>query len=330
MKELTPDQIAALSEADKQDMVAAGLIWENATMEKLPENEAAFEQEAGDCIPTRFYNCSLYRIELQHCAGTIRRPKCTEIGKRWFLFRIENTMNSKNDTVMAQSYVQITHTRGYPFEELLTFTLRDEDNKPMSMQMHASTIDIAQVHRYDLGKYKLNVPERAPGEKPVTQHGGLETTFTNYVMTLDMTQAARIRCSRAWRNATKNCVNPDVQPTITFDSATFPYITKNIRTAIAAGKPSVLTRDNTEVRPNRDAACPRSQVQRLEKLGPEPDGMTDASCDEYPFASSREGGENAQVMWVPLTENNKQGQEITKFLREQQVQNNDKYKVRVI
>ena len=31
--------------------------------------------------------------------------------------------------------------------------------------------------------------------------------------------------------------------------------------------------------------------------------MTDASCDEYPFASSREGGENAQVMWVPLTEN---------------------------
>lgn len=223
-------------------MVAAGLIWENATMEKLPENEAAFEQEAGDCIPTRFYNCSLYRIELQHCTATIRRPKCTEIGKRWFLFRVENTMNGKNDTVMAQSYVQITHKRGHPLKELLTFTLRDEDDEPMSIQMHASTIDIAKVPRYDLGKYKITVPERAPGEGAVTQHGGLETNLTHYVMTLDMTQAARIRCSRAWRNATKNCVNPDVQPTITFDRATFPYIADNIWTAITAGKPIALSK----------------------------------------------------------------------------------------
>lgn len=108
--------------------------------------------------------------------------------------------------------------------------------------MHASTIDIAKVPRYDLGKYKITVPERAPGEGAVTQHGGLETNLTHYVMTLDMTQAARIRCSRAWRNATKNCVNPDVQPTITFDRATFPYIADNIWTAITAGKPIALSK----------------------------------------------------------------------------------------
>ena len=40
--------------------------------------------------------------------------------------------------------------------------------------------------------------------------------------------------------------------------------------------------------------------------------------------------ENAQVMWVPLTENTRQGRKIYEFLLENQVQNNDKYKVRVI
>ena len=329
-QELTPEQIAALSEADKQDMAAAGLIWENVTTEEVSADEAGFEQEAGDCVPTRFYNCSLYRIALQHCTGTIRRPKCTEIGKRWFLFRVENTMNSDNQMVFAQSYVQITHTRGHPLDELLTFTLLDENKKPMSIQMHASTIDIKKVFRYDLGKLLLSVPYSAPGEPPVKQHGGLETNFTHYVMTLDMTQAARIRCSGAWNSAHRNCVNPDFQPTIIFDRATFPYIADNIETAIATGKPSVLTRDNTEVTANRNAACPKSQLKRLDKLGPKPKNMVSPSCDEYPFASSKEGGEKAQVMWVPLAENTEQGKLISAFLKEQQVQNNDKYKVKVI
>ena len=35
-------------------------------------------------------------------------------------------------------------------------------------------------------------------------------------------------------------------------------------------------------------------------------------------------------MWVPLAENTEQGKLISAFLKENQVQNNDKYKVRVI
>jgi hypothetical protein len=51
------------------------------------------------------------------------------------------------------------------------------------------------------------------------------------------------------------------------------------------GKPAVLTKDGALQAANRSKACPRSFVKNHPK----------GSCDEYPFASTREGGAGART-----------------------------------
>ncbi|WP_425389152.1 NucA/NucB deoxyribonuclease domain-containing protein [Corynebacterium doosanense] len=109
-----------------------------------------------------------------------------------------------------------------------------------------------------------------------------------------------------------------------------PYIAENISTAIAAGHPSTLTRATSDDRDaNRVAVCGPVAKRKLESLQPKPPGMSDPSCDEYPFASATQGGANAQTKWVPSPENNLQGNQMSTFLRTQQVQYGDSYRVKV-
>jgi hypothetical protein len=76
---------------------------------------------------------------------------------------------------------------------------------------------------------------------------------------------------------------------------------------------------------NRKAACGGKLFYNGRKPGP-PDGVLDpktgarsegdlTSCDEYPFASSLEGGAGAIVRGVPIQENRVQGGELSSFLR---------------
>lgn len=78
---------------------------------------------------------------------------------------------------------------------------------------------------------------------------------------------------------------------------------------------------------NRAAACGKDPFKEGKSPGP-PDGDKvnpkngaqmngdQTSCDEYPFASSREGGGTAIIRGVPLDENSQQGRDLAKFLRE--------------
>lgn len=101
-----------------------------------------------------------------------------------------------------------------------------------------------------------------------------------------------------------------------------PCISYNISTAQQAGKPNALTRttDPNTIRDHRAASCgaTRDLVRQLNQAG----GLgTPLSCDEYPFASSVEGGAGAQIMLVPAQENQRQGGLLANFYQQNNVVN---------
>jgi hypothetical protein len=83
---------------------------------------------------------------------------------------------------------------------------------------------------------------------------------------------------------------------VVMDAAKMPFVTRNISTAWQAGKPGVLTKDKAAEPANRRKVCLPSF--------PRPHG---GECDEFPFASTRQGGEGAQEHEVPSRENRCQG-----------------------
>ena len=83
---------------------------------------------------------------------------------------------------------------------------------------------------------------------------------------------------------------------VIIDADRMPFIARNISTAWDAGKPGVLTKDRTSESDNRRKVCLPSF--------PRPHG---GQCDEFPFASSRQGGAGAQEQEVPARENQCQG-----------------------
>ncbi len=140
-----------------------------------------------------------------------------------------------------------------------------------------------------------------PGATPINVDG--TSYFGNHV-----------RCDNWDKLGTPGCVNPDYIPTVTFDSRT-PNIIKNIQAGLAAGQPggsfnSQLHRDAPE---NRDtkyrAACSAAKIAAL----PPVTDPSFTSCDEYPFASTDEGGASATIRLVPVPEQNSQGGTLSRF-----------------
>ncbi|MBX8995877.1 hypothetical protein HCH15_06735 [Corynebacterium testudinoris] len=126
-------------------------------------------------------------------------------------------------------------------------------------------------------------------------------------------------------------MNPKIAPTLTYSRAEYPFIAHNISSALASGAPSMLTRvTGGEITANRDAVCRGAARRQLEAEQPKPADMDRPSCDEYPFASSIEGGAGAHTMWVPQKENDQQGLKMSAFYRNNQIQSGDNYVVEVI
>jgi hypothetical protein len=109
-------------------------------------------------------------------------------------------------------------------------------------------------------------------------------------------------------------------PTMTYRRSVLPNIAANIAAAQARRKPRVLTRitDRRRIAQNRRAAC--GNVRRRRGF----------SCDEYPFASTAQGGRGASVRLVPVREQNIQGGIISSFYRVNAIGNGDRFRVRVI
>jgi hypothetical protein len=82
------------------------------------------------------------------------------------------------------------------------------------------------------------------------------------------------------------------------DAAKMPFIARNTKLAWESGRPAVLTMNRPKQPANRNIAC-GSFVHKY----PPPMG----SCDEYPMASTDEGGKGARAEEVPGRENLCQG-----------------------
>ena len=93
-----------------------------------------------------------------------------------------------------------------------------------------------------------------------------------------------------------------------------PAIAAHIRAAQAAGKPAILHRVVPVPRGRRPGACRGWR-------GP-------GSCDEYPFASTLEGGPGkASIAGVPLQEQRRRGGDLLAFYRRHRIGNGDRFVV---
>jgi hypothetical protein len=107
-------------------------------------------------------------------------------------------------------------------------------------------------------------------------------------------------------------------PEVHYSPSKFPFIHQNIKTAIASGKPSRLKylQDSAKADANRRAA--------LASHRPAKSGF---SLDEYPFASTYQGGAGAQVREVPETEQDMQGGKMSTFYQKNKLQDGDEFNV---
>ncbi|MEV6816911.1 NucA/NucB deoxyribonuclease domain-containing protein, partial [Micromonospora sp. NPDC051296] len=108
-------------------------------------------------------------------------------------------------------------------------------------------------------------------------------------------------------------------PVLIIDANIMPNIARNIQAAIEDEKmPHILNRnmDPAWITANRILACGRFQGT--------------GSCDEYPFASSMQGGLGSRVAGVPRLENNIQGGVIGAFYAKHRLKHGEPYLVQVI
>jgi hypothetical protein len=97
-----------------------------------------------------------------------------------------------------------------------------------------------------------------------------------------------------------------------------PFIARNISLAFQAGKPFLLHKANAVVQgANRKASCGSFQ--------PNYQGW----CDEYPFASSHEGGAGAHTQEVPPREQQCQGGTLSRQYAAQQITEGTQFAVLV-
>lgn len=139
------------------------------------------------------------------------------------------------------------------------------------------------------------------------------------------------RCDAVIRNFPAGCVFPEFTPVMTSMQG-LPHIAANIRRIqgrgghygrIGSGHPLHHITDAAQQRRNHDFLCPPSR--------PRPPGK---QCDEYPFASTREGGNHVPAdsrgwAWVPAGEQRMQGGRINSFYNANRVLNGDAFWVSV-
>lgn len=128
---------------------------------------------------------------------------------------------------------------------------------------------------------------------------------------------------------TEGCVDPLYAPTIVFDAVRKPKllpVAQHMQDALDSGLPGApgtvpLTRSTD----------PAVEAANRVNSGCAGLGVTlPNTCDEYPFATSLEGGSGASIRVVPSTANNSQGGILTQGYRSWRILDADKYFVRVV
>lgn len=111
-------------------------------------------------------------------------------------------------------------------------------------------------------------------------------------------------------------------PVLEFDSADFPEKTANMKKGMPKGQDSLqLTRQTSKsaIRKNRRAALKGATK-----------GPSGTSLDEFPFASTKQGGAGASVAPIPTAEQCAQGGKMSAFYQKHKIQDGDSFIVKVI
>ncbi|NEO15350.1 MULTISPECIES: NucA/NucB deoxyribonuclease domain-containing protein [unclassified Moorena] len=115
-------------------------------------------------------------------------------------------------------------------------------------------------------------------------------------------------------------------PTIFFQRSKCPSIYANMSAAFRRrNNPIILQRTTVKsrIRKNRRLSC-----GKFKKIwGPPPKGF---NCDEYPFASTVQGGAGAHAGYVWANQNSKQGASLVKFYRQEGIGHGSSFQVRII
>ncbi|MFJ2134392.1 NucA/NucB deoxyribonuclease domain-containing protein [Streptomyces sp. NPDC087845] len=117
-------------------------------------------------------------------------------------------------------------------------------------------------------------------------------------------------------------------PVHTIDRARFPDVASNFDDAIANGNSPIVNRltGRANIRSNRNAA--QAGLPRPDSLGTDVNGGL-LSWEEYPFASTAQGGAGATTRLINRTQNTTHGRDsLWPFLRDNGVNNGDPYYVR--
>jgi len=109
-------------------------------------------------------------------------------------------------------------------------------------------------------------------------------------------------------------------PTLEISRSKMSNIADNIEAALADGAPDIL---------HREANKSQKRKNRREALDGQKAEKPKHSLDEYPFASSKEGGSGARTAEVPQKEQDIQGGTISSFYRDNNIKDNDPYRVKV-
>ena len=125
-------------------------------------------------------------------------------------------------------------------------------------------------------------------------------------------------------------------PVVKFNlSGNASAVAKHIQDAQAAGYPKKLQRDTDETRrkARRGQVCPSSGPKKP-CPAPPPASPTDDSCDEYPFASTWQGGiymgKPASVRCVPRGTNSSQGGTLGNFYTNTPIKDKDWFCVEIV
>ncbi|MEU6774716.1 NucA/NucB deoxyribonuclease domain-containing protein [Streptomyces sp. NPDC046759] len=147
--------------------------------------------------------------------------------------------------------------------------------------------------------------------------------------------SAVYRCDNYYGSRQANrsgCAIPEVPTAVSMVG--IPYIDDGIRRLRSSGghygdpyggQPLHWMINPTQEDKNRKAVCPRSAPPDMQRAGR-------TSCDEYPFASTKEGGTHLpanqrEITWVHIQENRSQGGRITAWRGKMHVMDGDPFYV---
>jgi hypothetical protein len=112
---------------------------------------------------------------------------------------------------------------------------------------------------------------------------------------------------------------PTGLPMVEFDQTEFPNKTANMKKKMKKTKKLTRQKSRKKTRRNRRAA-----LKGKKKAG------TGKSLDEFPFASTKQGGKGAAVSAIPVSEQNKQGGKMSSFYQNSNVKDGQSFVVAIV